>query len=97
MVVVTEEEWAVEVWEEDSDQVGVVLGEWEVVMELASVEVVLAVVDIVEVDLVASGVVVALVVAALVVAALVVVAMVEVVLVEWGSVKMPACSPQMKS
>lgn len=92
MVVVTEEEWAVEVWEEDLDQVAVVLGEWEVVMELASVEVVLVVVDIVEVDLVALGAVVALVVAALVV-----VAMVEVVLVEWGLVKMLAYSPQMKS
>lgn len=81
-----------EAWEEDLDQVGVALGEWEAVTDLASVEVVLEVVDIAEVDLVASGVVVALVVAALVV-----VAMVEVVLVAWGLVKMPACSPQMKS
>lgn len=87
-----------EAWEEDLDQVGVALGEWEAVTDLASVEVVLEVVDIAEVDLVASGVVVALVVAALVVvAALAVVAMVEVVLVAWGLVKMPACSPQMKS
>lgn len=87
-----EEEWPVEVWEEDLDQVGVVLEEWDVVMDLASVEVVLVVVAIAEVDLVASGVVVVLVVAALVVAAIV-----EVVLVEWGLVKMAACSPQMKS
>lgn len=56
-------------------------------MELASVEAVLAVVDMVEVDLVALGVVVALVAAALVAA----------VMVEWGLVKKPACSPQMKS
>lgn len=48
-----------EVWEEDLDQEGVDLGEWEVV-------------DTVEVDLVASGVVVALVVVAAMVEAVLV-------------------------
>lgn len=52
-----------EVWEEDLDQEGADLGEWEVVME---------VVDTVEVDLVALGVVVALVVVAVMVEAVLV-------------------------
>lgn len=52
-----------EVWEEDLDQEGVDLGEWEVVME---------VVDTVEVDLVALGVMVALVAVAVMVEAVLV-------------------------
>lgn len=70
-----------EVWEEDLDQEGADLGEWEVVIE---------VVDTVEVDLVALGVVVALVAVAVAV-------MVEAVLVGWALGRILACSPQTRS